>query len=288
VTAHLLQPRRLWHLIEPYHAITYFAPECADAFVELGLRGFWRGYFAGRAAPLGAVGPAPVVAAFYGFEPGFVARALPSIWDIAPPADAIDARVRGADRALRRLLPDAIDSPDLAEAAALARRAITGVDVAGRVLFAASTALEWPAEPHLVLWHAATLMREHRGDGHVVALVAAGVDPCEAHATQVAASGVGLDSIQPYRGWADDDWAAAAERLRGRGWLDDDGALTATGRAARDDIEATTDALANAPLDALGSRDAERLLELLLPIARELSRRDAIRWPNPIGVPRPD
>lgn len=281
-------PRRLWQLAEPYHAITYFAPECADAFTELGLRGFWRGYFAGRAAPLGPVGPAPVVASFYGFEPGFVARALPEIWSTTTPAAAIDARLRGADRTLRRLLADEVVSPALREAAELARRAIEDAPVGGRVLFAANNALEWPAEPHLALWHAATLIREHRGDGHVVALVDAGVDPCEAHVTQVAASGAGLASIQPYRGWSDDDWAAAAERLHGRGWLDRDGALTATGVAARSEIEATTDRLAAEPVARLGDERAARLLDLLRPIARAIAGTDAIRYPNPIGVPRPD
>ena len=246
MSAHLLRARRLWQLIEPYHAITYFAPECADAFTDLGLRGFWRGYFAGRAAPFGAVGPGPVTAAFFGFEPGFVARALPSIWDTVTPTDAIDARLRGADRALQRLLPAALDSPELAEAATLAREAITGVAVAGRVVFGANTALDWPDTPHLVLWHAATLIREHRGDGHVAALVAAGIDPCEAHVLQVTANGSGMGEIAPYRGWGDADWAAAATRLRDRGWLDDSGALTADGVTAHDDVEATTDALARA------------------------------------------
>ncbi|HEX4492743.1 MAG TPA: hypothetical protein VH914_16160 [Acidimicrobiia bacterium] len=279
--------RRLWQLIEPYHAITYFAPECADAFTQIGLRGFWRGYFAGRAAPFGAVGPGPITAAFFGFEPAFVERALPAIWQTVTPATAIGARRRGADRALGRLLPDALDSQDLAAAADLARRAITGVAAAGRSVFGANTQLDWPDAPHLVLWHAATLIREHRGDGHVAALVAAGIDPCEAHMLQVTASGAGLETIAPYRGWSDDDWAAAAQRLRERGWLDATGALTDTGMRAHDDIEATTDALAREPLDRLGTRAAARLLELLLPIARELSRQDAIRWPNPIGVPRP-
>jgi hypothetical protein len=280
-------PRRLWQLTEPYHAITYFAPECADAFTEMGLRGFWRGYFAGRAAPFGPVGPGPITAAFFGFEPAFVARALPSIWDTVTPADAIAARLAGADRALRRLLPDLVDSADLAEAAMLARRAITGVAVAGRAVFGANAALDWPDPPHLVLWHAATLLREHRGDGHVAALVAAGIDPCEAHVLNHTASGAGLANIAPYRGWSDDDWNGAARRLRERGWIDESGALTAAGTAARDDVEATTDALAREPLARLGARDSARLLDLLLPIARELSRQDAIRWPNPIGVPRP-
>ena len=282
-----LPSRRLWQLVEPYHAITYFAPECADAFTELGLRGFWRGYFAGRAAPFGPVGPAPVVATFYGFEPGFVARALPEVWSTTTPAAAIDARLRGADRALARLLPTQLSSSGLREAAELARRAIEGTAVEGRALFAANAALAWPDEPHLVLWHAATLIREHRGDRHVVALVREGFDPCEAHVTQVAASGAGLESIAPYRGWSDDDWSAAIARLRSRGWLDDDGALTRDGASARADVETATDRLASGPLARLGEESSARLVARLEPIAQELSQTGAIRYPNPIGVPHP-
>jgi hypothetical protein len=275
-------------LIEPYHAVTYFNPESDDAYAEIGLRGFWRGYFAGRAAPLGPVGPGVVTASFFGFEPGFVARALPSIWSIVTPKAAIEARMRGADRALRRLLGTEISSPALAEAAALARRATDGARSHGRPLFAANAELDWPSDPHLVLWHAATLIREHRGDGHVAALSVAGLHPCEAHVSQVAASGAGLETIQPYRGWADADWAMGVEQLRSRGWLDDDdGHLTPQGRAGRDEIEATTNRLAMGPLERLGTEGTAHLLALLAPIADRLVRTDAIRYPNPIGVPLP-
>ena len=138
-----------------------------------------------------------------------------------------------------------------------------------------------------MLWHAATLVREHRGDGHVAALTDAGLHPCEAHISQVAASGAGIETIQPYRGWGDDDWEMGTERLRARGWLDPDGQLTAGGRAGRNAIEAATDRLAAEPLDHLGADDTARLIELLGPIENELARNDAIRYPNPIGVTRP-
>ena len=280
--------RRLWQLIEPYHAVTYFNSESDDAYAAIGLRGFWRGYFAGRAAPLGPVGPGVVTACFFGFEPAFVARALPSIWSITTPETAIATRLIGADRALRRLLSGTISGPGVAEAADLARRAIEGARTEGRPLFAANADLDWPAgDPHVTLWHAATLIREHRGDGHVVALTAAGLDPCEAHISQVVASGAGLASIQPYRGWSDDDWAAGVERLHERGWLDSDGQLTAAGRAGREAIEDLTDRLAAEPLDRLGAERTARLFELLAPIENELARNDAIRYPNPIGVTRP-
>lgn len=280
--------RRLWQLIEPYHALTYFAPEAQQAFEDVGLRGFWRGYFAGRAAPLGPVGPGPVTACFFGFHPAFVARALPSVWSMATPEVALSARLTGADQAVRRIFGDDIGNPAFAEAAGLASRAMGRCSSVGRPLFAANAELEWPGDPHLALWHAATLLREHRGDGHVVALVAAGLDPCEAHVSQVAASGAPPKTIQPYRGWSDDDWAAATERLRARGWLEGDGRLSAEGQAGRQQIEDTTDRLAAEPVEHLGFERTEQLLEVLAPVSARLIETGAIPYPNPIGVPEPE
>lgn len=277
--------RRLWELVEPYHALTYFAPEAQQAFEAVGLRGFWRGYFAGRAAPLGPVGPEVVTACFYGFEPGFVARALPSIWSMAAPEEALDARLAGIEAAAGRVFATELDL-EFGEAADLLRHALDGCEPAGRPLYAANARLEWPAEPDLALWHAATLFREHRGDGHVVALATAGIDPCEAHVTQVAASGAALETIKPYRGWSDDDWAAAAEQLRRRGWLDGN-RFTEHGREARDAVEAATDRLAMAPIDRLGPERFDRLVALLRPVAAELATTGAIPYPNPIGVSPP-
>lgn len=275
--------RRLWQLYEPYHAVTYFAPESQAAFEAVGLRGFWRGYFAGRAGPLGPVGADVVTAIFYGFDPAFVARALPAIWTLASREDALQARLAGADAALRRLLGDELDSPAIAEAVLLARRAIESCESAGRPLFAANAELDWPVAPHLQLWHAATLLREHRGDGHVVALAAGGLDPCEAHVAQIAASGAPTDSIQPYRGWSEDDWGAAVDRLRARGWLDGD-RLTERGREGRDAVEDATDRLAQEPVDRLGTDGYARLFELLSPVVAALARTGTVPYPNPIGV----
>jgi hypothetical protein len=280
--------RRLWQLAEPYHALTYFAPEAHQAFENVGLRGFWRGYFAGRAAPLGAIGPAVVTACFYGFHPDFVARALPSIWSMATPETALAARLAGVEAALRRGFGTDLSGPAFAEAADLARLGLEESGTAGRPLFAANLQLEWPSEPHLALWQAATLLREHRGDGHVAALAVAGFDPCEAHVSQIAASGDPPETIQPYRGWNDNDWAAAADRLRARGWLDRDGRLTEEGRSWRDQVEHDTDRLAAEPLQRLGDKRAARLLELLAPLTARLVRTGEIPYPNPIGVPAPE
>ncbi len=64
--------RRMWTLFEPVHVVSYFAAPAKGAFEQAGLRGFWRGYFAGRAAPIGPVGAAPVIAAFFSFAPSMV------------------------------------------------------------------------------------------------------------------------------------------------------------------------------------------------------------------------
>lgn len=280
--------RELWQLAEPYHAITYFAPEAHAAFERSGLRGFWRGYFAGRAAPLGPVGAGVVTASFFGFHPAFVARALPSIWSMATPAAAIDARLAGVSEALLRIFGGDAPTATLHEAVALSRRALDACDAAGRPLFAANRELDWPAEPHLALWHATTLLREHRGDGHVAALTVGGLDPCQAHVTQIAVSGASLETIQPYRGWDDNDWTAATERLLARGWLDDDGRLTSDGRAGRDAVERDTDRLATEPVDRLGADGLDTVVRALAPLTARLVGTGLMPYPNPIGVPAPE
>jgi hypothetical protein len=285
--------RRLWHLAEPIHSTTYFAAEATQAFTDAGLRGFWRGYFAGRAAPLGRVGPGVVTAVFFGFEPGFVARAIPSVWSMVEPEQAIEARLAGVDAALPALLGGngrGGDPAAIERVVAEVRRVMERASTAGRPLFAANLDLPWPDPPHLALWHATTLLREHRGDGHVVALTAAGLEPCEAHLTQIAARRAPLDTIAPYRGWGDEDWKAAEDRLRSTGWLDDDGGLTVQGAARRQAIEDTTDRLAAEPWGAEGARNGsglEEVVALLAPITAAVVEHGRFPYPNPIGVPPP-
>jgi hypothetical protein len=258
--------RAVWTWLEPLHAITYFAPEALAAFESAGLRGFWRGYFAGRAAPLGAVGVGVVTATFFGFHPSFVARAVPSIWERATPAEALDARRAGVDAVLGPLLA----GHDVSPAVDSLRRALDGQTAAGRPLYAANADLPWPTEPHLALWHACTLVREHRGDGHVAALVDAGIDGCEAHVLRVTVSGLDASTIQPHRGWSDDDWAAATDRLRARGQLD---------AATHADIEAATDRLAvDVGADALAEIEAA---------VRPVLAAGIVPYPNAMGVPAP-
>jgi hypothetical protein len=272
--------RRMWTLFEPVHAVTYFAPEARAAFEAAGLRGFWRGYFAGRAAPLGVAGPGLVCATFFGFAPAMVRRAVPDVWSRATPAAALEARLDGARAALSKVLSGTPDS-DLAEVAALLRRAAEATGPAGRPLAAANADLPWPVDPLGTLWQAATLLREHRGDGHVAALLVAGLDGAESLVWRASLDG-SREVLQPPRGWTDQEWEAAAERLTERGWLRD-GAATEIASAAHATVERHTDELAAGPWRALGPDGTARVAELLGPVAE--AARGLLPYPNPIMLP---
>ncbi|MFD3530049.1 hypothetical protein [Streptomyces sp. NPDC058664] len=257
----------MWHLLEPLHALLYYAPEAFEEAAALGhdTTERWPSYFAWRSAPLGAAGPARVASAFYSFSPAMVARYVPEGDGrrTAPPADVLAARLRAVDRTYRTVLgEDTLKSPELAEAAALARRAAEAAGTQGRPLAAANAALLWPEAPHLVLWQAATILREHRGDGHLAALLVAGLDPVEA-LVSFAAIGAAPEPVFESRGWSATEWAAARERLAARGVLDADGTVTEEGRALRAEVERRTDELAAAPWTALGPDATARLADLL-------------------------
>ncbi|MGW1014437.1 SCO6745 family protein [Streptomyces termitum] len=252
----------MWHLLEPLHALHYYAPEAFEEAAALGygVRERWPSYFAWRAAPLGPAGAVRTASAFYSFSPAVVGRYVPAAWEVAAPAEVLAARLRAADRTLRAVLGDTAGT--LAEAAGLARRAAEAADTAGRPLAAAHAELPWADEPHLVLWQAATLLREHRGDGHVAVLLGAGLDPVEA-LVSFAAIGAAPEAAFAGRGWTDQEWAAARERLAGRGLLGADGAATPAGRELRAGVERRTDELAARPWAALGDEGTARLADLL-------------------------
>lgn len=278
--------RRMWSLYEPIHAVTYFAEESRAAADAAGYRGFWMGYCAMRAAPLGPVGPAAVTAAFFGFAPERIARALPDAWEIAGTDLALQARLTGVDRALRRLFgPDVVASPSLARTAQLAAEAAAGANVAGRVLGAANQALPLPAQSHLALWQALTTLREHRGDGHIAALVSAGVTPVQSHLLKSAAGEAPGDRLQQGRAWSDEAWETAKSELVVRGWLTDDGGLTEEGRRRKDDVEERTDAAAESPWTALGPSRTAELEALLIPLTATIVESGLIPAINPIGLP---
>jgi hypothetical protein len=265
----------MWRLFEPIHAVTYFAAQSREEYERVGLRGFWRGYFAGRFSPLGVPDAAQVIDLAFVFAPAMVERAIPNVWDLCSPAQALEARARGVERAF-----DWLTVPE--EAAILARDVAERCDAADRPLAQANLALDWPAPPVLALWHATTVMREHRGDGHVVALREAGLDACEALVLHSATDVPEPVHLRENRGWTADDWSAATERLAGRGWLDGTGAITDAGASARTAIERRTDELAATPYAR--ADEFERALE---PITEQVVARGIVPYPNPMGVPRP-
>jgi hypothetical protein len=296
--------RIMWTLFEPVHVVSYFAPEARSAFEQAGLRGFWRGYFAGRAAPLGVPGTGAVIAAFYSFAPAMVSRAIPAIWDMITPAAALTAREAGAVASIRTLLDletsDEVPASVKSAADQLATAA-SGLDQAGRTLAGANIDLPVPDEPVARLWHAATLLREHRGDGHLAALVAADIEACEALALRAGvdrarshgagradahhAAGWSREQMQPIRGWTDEQWEQAAGRLVERGLLHPDGTATQGGLTLQRDVEGVTDVAAARPWATLGPARTEALTSLLEPIARACAA--VFPYPNPVGVPRP-
>lgn len=259
-----------FHLVgDPVHLLCYFAPEVDQEFTSAGLEPGHMGYFAGRAAPLGRASAATVAAAFYNFNPALVARHLPRAWDLASPERVTEARLTAVDRALRRILGDeSVKSPEVAEAAGLARAAAEACSPEGRPLYAAHAELPWPREPHLVLWHAITLLREHRGDGHIAALVGHGVGAIAALVTDTATgrSLFGAEEVRRHRDWSEQDWAAEVTALTDSGVLDASGRLTEAGTLLRSRIEDTTDAVAAPPYRSLGAERTERLIALCEPL----------------------
>jgi hypothetical protein len=261
--------RKMWRTLEPYHGLIYFTPEAARAYARFGVEG-QGGYFASRSAAMGAVPAEVVIATFYNFDPRLVHASIPAAWDRATPAQWVEARRGAADAALRSTLGDEVESPEITEAADLARRAAEGCTIPGRPLYAGHAGLDWPADPHLVLWHAITLLREFRGDGHVGCLMAEGLDGCQALITHASDGEVGSGTLQATRGWSDEAWAAALGGLCERGLFSEDGSPTEAGRALRERIEDRTDQLAMAPWEHLGIDGCDRLRSLVRPFSKAI------------------
>jgi hypothetical protein len=278
--------RRLFDRFEPVHAVTYFTPEARSAFTAVGFRAFWMGYFAARSAPLGSV-PTPVVTAiFYNFAPSHVARALPAAWEFASPADALRARETSALAALNRCGVTADETT--ATAARLLEKAARSAPFEGRPPYAANLALPWPEEPVAKLWHATTLLREQRGDGHVALLVSTGISGRECNVLHAVADRVPRDFIVRSRQYDDDEWRACVERLVERGVLDENEALTPEGDALKRQLEHATDRLALAAFDSLDDDELELLFRALTPLTRKVLAGGDIPAATPMGLSRED
>ena len=261
--------RRLGSLTEALHAVVYFAPEPQEQCAALGLRGYWRGYFAGRTAALGRASADVATAVLGGFAPQMVARATPSVWELTTPELVVDARTEGARAALHRLL----DGTDVSPAADSLTPLLAALPLPGRPLAAAHRALPVPQDPLGMLWHCCTVLREHRGDGHLAAVATAGLEWPQPHLLR--ASFGDLDARQQdHRGWSDDAWSAARDELGRRGLLG-----TAAGRDLVEQVEVTTDELA-AP--AYRDVDVDALVALLGPLAARAAT--ALPFPNAMGL----
>ncbi|MGK5112715.1 MULTISPECIES: SCO6745 family protein [unclassified Geodermatophilus] len=262
---------RAHRAVEPLHSHAYFAPEQEEHLTAVGLRPGRMCYFAGRAAPMGAVGPGLVTATFYNFSPAIVARHLPRAWTLASPGQVVEARREAARTSLTRLLggAEAATAPEVAELAGLLREACGVLTPEGRPIYAGHAELPWPEDPVLSLWHGATLLREHRGDGHVACLLRHGLSGLEALVSHtVTGRGFTEPAAKATRGWSDEEWAAARAGLADRGLLGEDG-LTDAGRELRAAVETGTDELAAAPWQHLGAERTARVIEL----GRQLSGR---------------
>lgn len=262
----LAKIHRMFELVEPIATVS-LADGPNEAFLASGMRDYWDGYFASRAAPLG-LAPAEVVhAVFYNFADGEVARHIPWVWGKITPREAIALRERTSAAELRGRIGPLADSPELVRAADLATRAAVSAPTDGRALYAGLRAIDVPAEPVARLWHAATLLREHRGDGHNIALAANGIGGTEAHVLMALALGMRAEEFGRVHHLPKARLAGVVDGLRRRGLVDADGGFTDEGRATKDRVEALTDELAAPPYDVLTAGELDELIAGLEPIA---------------------
>ncbi|BBH18617.1 hypothetical protein Back2_29040 [Nocardioides baekrokdamisoli] len=274
--------RQLWQVLEPIHAVVYFSAEPLAALVDAGYRGFWMGYFAQRSAPFGLATPELVDATFFNFTSERVHRALPSAWEYAPPAAALAARVEGSVRALERIAaPGTLATA--AEVADLALAAAVSAPLSGLPLYAANRSLPIPDQPLARLWHACTLLREHRGDGHVAALVGAGIAGRESHVLHALEAGMPPELYRGSRDFTPEEWASCVAALESRGLIES-GRLTPRGAAVKADVESLTDALAEKAYASLNDDELRTLYEGLRPLAQAIAASGDLPMKTPIGL----
>jgi hypothetical protein len=279
---------RNWRVFEPIHALTYFAPESREAANAVGLKGWWMGYFAFRAAPLGAVPASVVRSTFFNFHKSRTDRAIPDAWRFASIGTLLEARAGSAAAALRRAAGESLLETALPDLLPIALRAASACECAGRPLAAANQSVAVPEDPAGALWQLVTVLREHRGDGHVSCLVSADLDGCEALVLHAASGAVPAEVLRTSRNWPEVEWDLAVERLVVRGLLDSSGAATPAGVEMRAEIEADTNRLAAQPYAELGAAESERLSELLRPLTRTVVRSGGFPALNPIGLDASD
>ncbi|WP_230419088.1 SCO6745 family protein [Catenulispora pinistramenti] len=262
--------RRMYELVEPIGLLPYTADEPNETMFALGFTDYWDTYFAGRAAPLGQAGPEVVDALFYNFAPGEVARHIPKVWRTTTPEAAIAARRQGCANALRRILADRIAEPAFARTTELLLKAATSAPCEGRPMYAALRALPLPDDVAIRFFHAGSLLREHRGDGHIVALMSEGIGRTEAHVLAALDMDMPAEKFGRIHHLPAAQLAAVIDGLRDRGLIGDDGWLSEQGRAVKQRIEALTDELAAKPYAGLAAGELAELIAALEPVAKVL------------------
>lgn len=258
---------------EPITAMIYFAPEAFQRFKALGLRGR-ESYFCSRSAAMGRVSGPVVAATFYNFNPAFVIPLVENGWQVTTPEATLQERFAAAGEALNRLLAPAEGEEDLSgnaeRALPLVKKATEGLSPLGRALFAAHQALPWPEDSLTALWHGLNLLREYRGDGHIVALMLEGISGPESLLLQAAYNPrLPLAFLLQSRAWDEAAINAAQAQLAERDLLKD-GKLTEKGQAVRERIEQYTDRLDTAPFEKLGAEASTELLALVGPLSKRV------------------
>jgi hypothetical protein len=259
--------RRMFELVEPIGVIPYAADEPNETMFALGFTDYWDTYFAGRAAPLGLVPPEVVHALFYNFAPGEVARHIPKVWRTTTPEAAIAARQEGCVKALRRILGDHVATSAFARATELLLDAATSAPYEGRPMYAALRTIPVPDDVVARLFHAASLLREHRGDGHIAALMAEGIGGLESHVLYALSMGMPAEKFGRIHHLPAAQRTAVIDAMRRRGLVGDDGGLTDEGRAVHERVEHLTDTLAWRPYEVLDARELDELVTGLEPLA---------------------
>ncbi|MEU0885329.1 hypothetical protein ABZ345_42625 [Lentzea sp. NPDC005914] len=256
--------RSLWRSLEAVHAMIYFAPEAESRYTAAGLDRPG-GYFASRAAALGPVSAEVVISTFYNFNPALIRARIPAAWETVTPQQMLELRLEAADEALKKVLPD-----DLKEITELARRAAERATemLNGRTLFAAHASLPWPEETRLQLWHAQTLLREFRGDGHLAALLRHNLTGIEALVLHAAEGDIPAETLRKTRAWSEEQWAETTEDLQRRGLVNDEHAFTEKGRELRQSIEDATDHMNEPAYDVLSEQEKQRYVELAAPLSK--------------------
>jgi len=256
--------REVSQAISAAHMFIYFVPEAAEEAAKFGVTDRGPAYFAFRSAAMGAVPREVALATFYNFSPRSV-EAMTGVWDAASPEQWQAARFATAERALRRVGVKLTDE-QIAEARSLIDPVVAGADHAGKALAAGNASVALPADPLTALWQQVTVVREWRGDAHLVVLAANHLGPCDCNVIQSATGRVPTALARATRQWNDEEWAAATARLVARGWLNADGTVTDAGTAAREQIEVETDEHCAALWAPIGATGARRLASLLAPI----------------------